>query len=392
MKILLVLDLYYPTVNGATVAPDRIAKALAAHGHKVGIIAPSVSKLAETDNTQNPTIYYIPSQPVPLIRVAQNMRISPLPFTDVKHVLDSFMPDVIHIHHALLIAQAAQRYAKDLHIPVVGTNHFMPENLIHNLGPIKNFDTLTSQMKEIMWKYVVNFYEQCAYVTSPTQTAINMLREHGLTVESEAVSNGIDVSQFKRLKRDKNIARKYKIPLDKPVVLYLGRVDGEKRIEDMLNAAKLVLQKTQATFVVAGKGHYLSRLQRHTQRLGIEKNVVFTGFVPDEVLPDMFALADIFVMPSPVELQSVATMEAMASGLPVVAVHAGALFELVQQGKNGFLYEQGNTLELSYYISLLLEDEVLRKKAAEHSKKIIDAHDMRHVVAKLEEIYKKVLV
>lgn len=389
MRILFVLDIYYPAISGATVAPDRIAKALAAAGHKVGIIAPSEHKHAETDNTNNPIIYYIPSQSIPLIKVAQDMRISPLPFSEVKNAIDAFMPDVIHVHHGLLIGLAAQRYAKELGIPVVGTNHFMPENLIHNLTPrpIKKLEPLATPMSELLWKYIVNFYNNCAYVTSPSMTAINLLQEHGLTTEATAVSNGIDTKLFGNKPKDKKIARKYHVPLTKPIVLYMGRVDGEKRIEDILLAAALVLTKLECTTVIAGKGYYAEHLTNLAEKLNIRSHIVFTGFIADSDLPGMYGLGDIFVMPSPVELQSVATMEAMASGLPIVATHSGALSELVYQGKNGYLYEKGNTFELSEYIVSLLSDKKLCSSAGAWSRKIIHHHDMRKVVADLEKIY-----
>ncbi len=393
MRILFVLDVYYPSISGGTIAPDRIAKALAKAGHTVGIIAPSEDSATAAQAATNPSIFYISAKPIPLVKFAQDMRIATLPFSQVKQAIDDFKPDIIHIHHFLLIGLAAQRYAKERDIPIISTNHFMPENLVHNLTPdsMKRLEPLAGPFNELLWKFVVNFCNNSDLVTSPSGTAINLLQEHGLESKAVAVSNGIDTTLYGQDLKNVGIAKKYVIPLNKPILMYLGRIDGEKRIEDILLAAKSVLKKYDCTVVIAGKGHYRAHLESLADQLGIASNIVFTGFVPNEEMEAMYGLGDIFVMPSPVELQSVSTMEAMATGLPVVSVHAGALFELVQQGKNGYLYETSNIFELSEYLCRLLGDKKARLQASKWSKEIIKQHDMKNVVLRLEELYASIL-
>ena len=119
--------------------------------------------------------------------------------------------------------------------------------------------------------------------------------------------------------------------------------------------------------------------------------MTFAGFLPNEDLPNIYRAADIFVMPGVAELQSIATMEAMASGLPVVAVDAMALPELVHDGKNGYLFKDGDLQTFADRVVALITDENLRKKMGQKSLDIIKAHDIHKSVEIFEQVYKDVI-
>jgi len=165
------------------------------------------------------------------------------------------------------------------------------------------------------------------------------------------ISCGIDLDRFKPTNDGAYLERRFAIPTDKPVLLYVGRLDKEKRIDIILRALPDILRVTNVHLVLAGVGKEKQKLEELTEKLGIRKAVTFTGFVPDEDLQNIYRIGDLFVTAGIAELQSIVTMEAMASGLPVVAVNVMALPELVHDGEKRlpfFGWGQSNACRKSY--------------------------------------------
>jgi 1,2-diacylglycerol 3-alpha-glucosyltransferase len=228
-------------------------------------------------------------------------------------------------------------------------------------------------------------------VTTPSVTGLSIIRPKlDLQVEAVAISSGIDLERFNPFGDSRPLREKYSIP-DKPVLLYAGRLDPEKNIEEILHAVALALKSVDFCFVVVGKGTIRKKLEQLAGDLGISGNVIFTGFVSDEELPYFYKLGRCFIIASPAELLSLVTLQAMASGLPVIAVKAGALTELVKNGMNGFLYEEGDIEALVKCIEkIIIHDNIyheMRKKSLE----FVQQHDLRKTVVTFEKIYQKAI-
>ena len=140
--------------------------------------------------------------------------------------------------------------------------------------------------------------------------------------------------------------------------------------------------------MIVGGGTDSERLENLVYDLKIHDNVSFTGRVSDEELVDLHKIPTVFAMPSPAELQSIATLEAMASGQPVVAVDAGALKELCQNERNGFLCETDNDWQMAEGLKSVINDKKLRKKMSAESLSIAAEHDMNYTLDKFEEVYR----
>ncbi len=220
-----------------------------------------------------------------------------------------------------------------------------------------------------------------------------MFGEERLSVPVEPVSNGIDLSKFTPTKADQSVIGKFHIPHNKPVITYVGRTDAEKHLFVLIEAfARTVHEaKTESHLLIVGSGTDLERMKNLTYELRIHSHVTFTGRVTDEEIVELQKVGDIFTMPSPAELQSIATLEAMASGKPVVAVDAGALGELCQDGKNGILCEKDNIDQFTAALTKLVDDEKLRAKYSKGSLEIAQTHDINHTLDKFEQIYNTVL-
>ena len=393
MKILIAADLHWPTINGVAVFSRNLAQGLAARGHEVIVVAPSQrrSGLADVEMDGDYKIIRTMSVPFPFY---QNFRISVSPRREMKRIIEEFEPDVIHIQMLLGIGQAAMRYGTRYDIPVVTSNHAIPDNLLDN---IRLLAPVSRPISYLITEYGARFHSKADYITMPTQAAIDMLtegREDLPDIPIEAVSNGIDLSRFRPTKAKVATYKKFKIPQDATVISYVGRLDAEKHISVLIDSfARLqeISNLPPLHLLIVGSGTESERLQNQVHELGINSKVTFTGRVTDDEIVELHKVGDVFCMPSPAELQCIAALEAMASGKPVVAVNAGALYELCQDGRNGFLCEKDDVEGIAAALETLARDEKMRAKYGKESLKIASEHDMETTLNTFETIYKRVI-
>jgi glycosyltransferase involved in cell wall biosynthesis len=383
MKILIAADLHWPTINGVATFSRNLAKGLSARGHEVLVIAPSQTGKSYEEYDGNYLIKRTASVPFPFY---QNFRISLAPQMEVKKIVQDFKPDVIHLQMCLAIGNATLRYGNKYGIPIVATNHAMPDNLMDNM---KLLAPVSRPINYLITEYGAWFHGKVDYVTLPTQSAIELFGEKRRPARVEAVSNGIDLSKFTTSKAGKEIYEKFDIPTNKKIVSYIGRIDAEKHISVLIKAFVRVLDmaKTPSHLLIVGDGTDKEHLMNLVHENGIAKHVTFTGRVTDDEIMELHKVGDVFCMPSPAELQSISTLEAMASGKPVVAVDAGALGELCQEGHNGYLCERDNDEQIAASLAELLDDADLRKKFGRASLEIAGTHDIEHTLDRFEEIY-----
>lgn len=384
MKILFVSDSYYPHVNGVYYFVSRIAPLLKARGHDVAIIAPSGSMDSYKNKIDGLDVYCLASLPVPTYR---SVRIA-FP-VNLKHrirkVIQSFKPDIIHIQDHFNICKGAVEVSREFRIPVIATNHLMPENFTAFLPT----GYLKSQIVKILWKGLCNVFNQAIIVTTPSESGVRLISSM-LIVDVIPVSNGVNLDVFNPAGDTKSIREKYGIPVG-PVLLYAGRLDPEKHVEEILRAVAEAVKIVDFRLVIVGKGTIRNKLEKLTRHLGITGKVIFTGFVPDEELPYFYKLSHCFIIASTAELLSLVTLQAMACGLPVIAVNAGALTELVKNRVNGFLYNGGDMAAIVRDIREVMLDDELRSRMGEKSLQIARQHDINKIVDSFEGLYYQVV-
>jgi 1,2-diacylglycerol 3-alpha-glucosyltransferase len=201
-----------------------------------------------------------------------------------------------------------------------------------------------------------------------------------------AVSSGIDLQLFTPSGDNGQIRNRYGIP-DKPVLLFVGRLDPEKKLEDVLEAAALALKQFDFCLVIVGKGVRKQALENRAAALGIAGSVIFTGFVPEEDLPVIYRLSRCFIIASIAELLSLATLQAMASGLPVIAVRAGALEELVHDRENGLLFDAGDIGFMALCILKIMRNQATYRQMGARSLEYSRDHDIHACASAFEHIY-----
>lgn len=389
MRILFATDCYLPTPGGISVVVERLSSTLAAKGHTVAVIAPSVSWNFGKEQNPNLTIYRINSI---LIHKSKNLQYSPafLFRQKIYHIINNFRPDIVHLETPQNIAEETLKAARNLKIPVIATCHIMPENISGALTFLPS--KIRKMVGNIYMKQIIKIFDKTDLVTSPTPIGVALLQANGLKVPAIPLSNGIDLHKFRQPSQEiiNNLIKKYKIP-DYPIILYIGRLDKEKKVEILIKSLTLISKSLPFHVIIEGKGQLCTYLKDLTQKLDIENRVTFIDYVYENELAPLYALSTVFVMPSTAELQSLVTMEAMALGLPVIGAEAGALPYLIKPGINGYLFKPDDPSDLAREIELILKDPQLRKKMSAQSLSLIKEHDINIIIQKMEIIYTKLI-
>jgi glycosyltransferase involved in cell wall biosynthesis len=387
MKILIASDLHWPVINGVATFSRNLARGMADRGHEVVVIAPSQDGKKSVERDGNYTVYRVRSTIFPFY---QNIRVSLTPQLEVRKIIQDFEPDIIHIQMLMWIGQAAMFFGRRYDIPVVTTSHAMAENLMDNL---KKMAPLSRPINYMLSEYGLRFHSRADVITSPTASGLASFGDRADRVEApiEIISNGIDLTEYSPTTPDKQLYEKFDLPRDLPIVTYIGRIDAEKHLSVLIAAFRTVLEAVDAHLLVVGSGVDLQNLVDLAEELGISEHITFTGRVSDEDKLALEHVGMLYAIPSPAELQSIATLEAMACGQPVVAVDAGALGELCHDGKNGFLFDLDDDEQMADGIIAILKDKKLRAKFSKESQAIAKKHDLRHTLSEFEKLYARTI-
>jgi glycosyltransferase involved in cell wall biosynthesis len=379
MRIIVVSDQYEPMVGGVPTVTRELARGLAGRGHSVALVVPSPGWRSGSGADGQVRITYRGSVRWPWY---EGMRLGCLSAATARELIASFAPDVAHVHSPVTLGVMARIGARRQRVPVVFTNHYLPDNVRPSI------ETSRSRLLDaVFYRHVVGFANRCSYVTAPTATALRLLRERGLRAPSRVVSNGVDTATYSPGPPDERLRQRYALPGGRPLILAVGRLSPEKRLGVLLEAMARMRPGASALLAIAGAGPDEDRLRAHAHRLGVAGAVRFLGYIPGADLPGLYRLADVFAIASEAELQSLTTLEAMAAGLPVAAVDACALGELVRPGENGFLAAPGNAAELAASLDLLCRDASLRSQMSAASLRIIRDHDRQRCLAEWESLY-----
>lgn len=409
MKIAIASDIYYPMTNGVAVFSHNLALGLVKRGHEVMVIAPSFDGKYHVDNeggvkTVHLTSAKFPFYPdqinevperkeflgLPMPRLAYKNGIwwSVKPYVEIKKVLDEFQPDVIHLQTAETIALAIMRYVRKNDIPLVTTGHAYPDNVT---GQFKFLKPVKKPVDAAVRAYMASFLKHSEYATMPTEMAIGDLipkNRKRFKVSVEALSNGVDLSQFKPGKPSAQIVKELQLDLNKPRVIYVGRVDPEKSIEKVVEAFSMALKKVpEAELLIVGDGIAKPELEKLVREKGIEDKVKFPGRIMPPKLQEVYRTGTLFATASKTETQGIVLIEAAATGLPLVAVDAGAVRELCQNRKNGILCKPDNVRQMARAMVKILSDKKLQEQYGAGSLEIAKKHDINHTLSRFEEIY-----
>lgn len=381
LRILIGADTFAPEINGAATFIARLSAGLVERGHDVHIAAPAYSNKKrgaqqEVHEGQTMTVHRIYSwrwYPHPWLRFALPWRIK----QNSAKILDLVKPDVVHFQSHIVVGRGLTIEGEKRDVRLIGTNHFMPENALEYTLIIPPF--LEKTAVRMAWDAAGRVFGRAERVSAPTQKGADYLELNTSVRNVLAISCGIDAHNY-----TPNLE-----PRTENRILFLGRLVEEKQIDKLIRAFAKLDASLDAKLEIVGGGDQEGKLKALATALGVRDRVHFSGYVDEAYLRDALTRATVFAMPSIAELQSISTMEAMASGLPIVGADAMALPHLVHDGENGFLFEPGNVDELAEKLTLVLtmpEDELLAFKR--ESLRLVEAHDIQRTLDTFESLYR----
>jgi glycosyltransferase involved in cell wall biosynthesis len=380
LTIVIGADTFAPEINGSATFSASLAGGLASRGHTVHVVAPAAGRRAhgifeEEHGGQLITVHRLWSwryRPHPWLRFALPWRIQ----SNASRILDSVKPDVVHFQSNIVIGRGLSRQALKRKIRLIATNHVMPENLLE-FSLVPHF--AHGMVVKWLWWDANHIYGRAEAMTSPTRRAADLVEANTKIRGVLAISCGLDASNY-----TPNFA-----PRSDNLIMFVGRVTSEKQIDKLIRAFALLDPSLNATVEIVGGGELEEDLKHLAEQLGVTDRITFDSYVSTEFLREALTRATVFAMPSIAELQSIATMEALASGLPVVAANAMALPHLVHDGKNGYVFEPGDVEEFAARLTDVLtmpEDELQEFKR--ESLRIVEAHDINRTISTFEELYR----
>lgn len=344
-------NVYKPILNGVTVSLESFRTALNALGHQVYIFASGASEYKDLERF----IIRYPSFELPL----QNYPIAVPSSYTADHFLELAKPDVLHAHHPAILGRAALLHAEKHSLPLVFTYHTRYHDYSHYAAPFPK-----DKVDDLITHWIGHFMACCHRVVVPSESIKRMVEQlYGLSAGVEVVATGVDSQHFRP--GNKKLAREKLGWSNADVILIsVGRLGKEKNFSLLLKATALLKQTgTRWKLIIVGQGDEKQALEEMVRDLGLSKQVQFVGQVAFSEMPLYLQAADLFCFASVTETQGLATLEAMATGLPVVAVRASGTADVMTSGVEGFLTDP-SPVALANSIQQMLEQPEFRQECA----------------------------
>lgn len=333
MRVAIVTESFLPHVNGVTNSVLRVLEHLRRHGHQALVLTPGYPP----QRCEGARVVGLPSVPMPGY---PQVRLSVATARAITKELKAFQPDVVHLASPFTVGGPAVRAAARLDVPVVAVYQTDVAGFATRYG--------LGVTGDVAWRRIRNIHTRSTLTLAPSQSAADDLERHGVH-DVRLWPRGVDTSAFSPAHRDGGLHRR--LGRGSVLVGYVGRLAAEKQVEDL--AALRALPGTQ--LVVVGDGPARGDLERALP------GAVFTGLLTGRSLSRAVATLDVAVQPGPHETFCQAAQEAMASGVPVVAVGAGGVRELVDNSRTGWLYPPGELDAMRTAVADLVGDPAKRR-------------------------------
>lgn len=377
MRILMVSDVYFPRINGVSTAINTYRRTLLAEGIEVRLIAPDYGH-HDDDATW---ITRVPSRPVPLDPEDRIMKWSSL-LEAVEQ--EAAHCDVIHVQTPFLAHYAAVRAAHKMNLPLIGTYHTLFEEYFQHYIPFLPSDWL----KGIARRVSRNQCNDMTRVIVPSRAIEARLRDYGVTSHMQILPTGIPLAQFST-GDGQRFRKQHGIALDRPLALFVGRVAHEKNIGFLLESIAIARRKIpDILLIITGEGPALSHLKQQVEQRDLRENVMFIGYLDrQQGLPDCYAAANAFTFASRTETQGLVLIEAMAMGLPVVALSSMGTADILD-ARRGALVPEDNTHTFAHMLGELLEDQQLQSQLGQEGREYAMQWDETVIAKRLATVYR----
>jgi glycosyltransferase involved in cell wall biosynthesis len=386
MRIAYLAQSYPPMVSGAAIVAAHLANEMAKRGHEILVIAASDKDQPYITLQDNLKVLRLKSIYNPL-RVGQRFLL--FPRYPVLRALEEFQPDIIHSHEPLQMGLLGLAYSRRARIPITLTVHQLPWFIAAYLP---NF--LRTPVEKSLWAYARWLLKRFNSIITPTKSISTFIYQM-TGLQADAISYGLDLKTFRPPQADERIdtRQRWNLPRRVPFILHVGRLDTDKHVDRVILAAAPAMRHSEAHLLIVGDGRQKKHLMQLCRDLKIEDRVHFTGYVSmEQGLPELYRIACMFVTASEIETQGIVLLEAAASGLPLVAVHATCIAEIVYDGANGYLTEAGNVLAMSQSMNKILADPQKAASMGRISRRLAEGHPNQATFDEHERMYQKMVV
>ncbi|MCL4263658.1 MAG: glycosyltransferase [Anaerolineae bacterium] len=351
MHIAMFTNTYLPFTNGITRSIHSFRQALEGElGHNVFVFAQGADDYEEPE----PFIFRYPSLEIPFQKYPLTIPVS--------RFVDRLMPrlklDVIHAHHPAPLGTEAARHARQLGLPLIFTHHTYYQEYGHYLGLPEETG------RRVIESWIADYMKQCQHIIAPSPSIKQMIETtYGIHDRLTVIPTGIDTRPYTAA--DGRAFRQQLNWGDDTILISVGRMADEKNWPTLLDAvAILFARQPHVRLVLLGDGPARHDLEKYSEELGIADRVTFTGNVPFDDVPSYLKAADLFCFASVTETQGLVTLEAMAAGLPVVAVDATGTADAVDHEVDGLL-TPNDSEALAAAMERVLADEELGARLRE---------------------------
>ena len=363
MKIAILVSLFPPKwLAGTEIATYNIAKYLAGRGHEVHVITTLDKGLPKESMEKGVYVHRIFWRKIRFLGIM-------LFWMKIFLLLKRVNPNIIHVQ-SVGIGISAFLSKKILKKPYIvwgrGSEVYLPWMFKKQISKLvlKNADAVIA-LTEDMKKEIKKSYD----------------------IDISVIPNGINLKNFENISKEKIRSK------DGKIILFVGTLRPVKGVRYLIEAMKIIRQRNPNTrLMLVGDGEDREKLEGLVGEFDLKKCVSFVGRVQNEKVPVYMAASDVFVLPSLSEGFPVVSLEAMASGLPIIATNVGGLPEVVQNGENGFLIEPRNSEEIAEKILLILRDNRLRERISRNNKEKSKEYGWETIVKRLEEVYQRLFV
>lgn len=373
MKIALFSEVFLPKIDGITNRLRHTLECLETSGHECLVFAPDTA-LPRLGATRVVRIPSLPFPPHPGVRIA-------LPDARVATSLAWFRPDVVHAVCPALLGVMGIAAARAFRLPIVASYHTDFPRYLEGYG--------LGFAEHAIWPLIRRVHGAAHVNLCPSRFTRDELEAHGIS-NVGLWRGGVDAERFHPEKR--SAAMRTRLSNGRPegpLLLYVGRLSPEK---NLARFAEILEGVPEAQLALVGDGPARPALERTLARFAAEGRIHFAGFLRGEELAEAFASGDVFVMPSKTETLGFAVLEAMASGLPVVAARAGGLPDIVCHEENGYLYDPDQPREAAEAIRQILESRGQRRLYARLARKTAEGASWSAETRRLLEAYRRAIV
>ncbi|ABE60120.1 glycosyl transferase, group 1 [Chromohalobacter israelensis DSM 3043] len=369
---------YCPIVGGVSESVQRLKRCLQRQGHSVLIVAPKLDGQPRFERD--------------VVRVVAMQRFNgsdfslPVPVPgQLYEAIEAFQPDLVHAHHPFLLGDTAARVAQTYGLPLIFTHHTLYEHYTHYVPGD------SPRMQRFAIALASEYTRLCDAVIAPSESIAELLAQRGVRAEKvRVIPSGVDTRTFAQGDGGR-WRQRFGIPDDAMVVGHVGRLAMEKNLDFLAAAlARFLARHPKARALIVGEGEARMAMHEHAAREGVADRFHYTGKLHDQALIDAYHAMDAFAFASHSETQGMVIAEAMAAGLPVVAINASGVREVLRDGVNGIMLP-GDDIDAFANALETLQSSARREALRQGALESAHAFDERRCAERCLTVYRQVL-